>query len=128
MLPEFFQEQCIRLYTKEADPEQRKLLKHAFYKWCKQEVYPVPIGKFCVQFFSIHFDRKTNTYCRNEGTIDDGWLTCDFTSFFNSFAVISGRVLGDNESLCAMDPRLCLKRFLPGAYLEPATARPAYQC
>ena len=44
MLPEIFQEQYIRLYTKEADPELRKLLKHAFFKWCKEKVYPVPIG------------------------------------------------------------------------------------
>ena len=29
-------------------------------------------------------------------------MTCDFTSFFNSISVISGRFLDDNERLCAM--------------------------
>ena len=36
----------------------------------------------------------------------DGWMTCDFTSFFNSISVISGRCSDDNERLCAMEHRL----------------------
>ena len=41
----------------------------------------------------------------------DGWMTCDFTSFFNSISGISGRCLDDNERLCAMELRLRLRRF-----------------
>ena len=43
----------------------------------------------------------------------------DFTSFpFNNISVVSGRWLGDKIRLCAMDPRLQLKRFSPQAGLE----------
>ena len=38
-------------------------------------------------------------------------MTCDFTSFFNSNSVISGRYLDDNERLCAMELGLRLRRF-----------------
>ena len=40
-----------------------------------------------------------------------GWMTCDFTSFFNSISVISGRCADNNERLCAMEPHLRLRRF-----------------
>ena len=53
----------------------------------------------------------------------DRWMTCDFTSFFNSVSVISGRWADDYERLCAMEPRLRLKRSLPQAGLELTTAR-----
>ena len=39
----------------------------------------------------------------------DGWMACDF----NSVSVISGRCLGDNERLCAVEPRLGLERLPP---------------
>ena len=42
---------------------------------------------------------------------------------FNSVSVISGRWADDNERLCAMEPRLRLKRFPPQAGIEPGTAR-----
>ena len=45
-----------------------------------------------------------------------GWMTCDFPPvLFNSISVISGRWVGDNERLYAMEPRLRLKRFPPSA-------------
>ena len=50
-----------------------------------------------------------------------GCMTCDFTNF-NSISVISGRWTGDNEKLCAMEPRLRLERSPPRAGLEPRTA------
>ena len=40
----------------------------------------------------------------------------------NSISVISGRCTGDNEKLCAMEPRLRLERSPPRAGLEPRTA------
>ena len=46
-----------------------------------------------------------------------------FYVLFNSISVISGPWLGDNERLCAMEPRLQLERFLPQVRLEPRTAR-----
>ena len=42
---------------------------------------------------------------------------------FNSISVISGRCMGDNERLHAMEPRVRLERFSPQAGLEPWTAR-----
>ena len=50
-----------------------------------------------------------------------GWMTCDFTSF-QQFSVISGRWARDNERLCALEPRLPLKRSTPQARLEPVAA------
>ena len=50
-----------------------------------------------------------------------GCVTCDFTNFY-SISVISGRWTGDNEKLCAMEPRLRLERSPPRAGLEPRTA------
>ena len=41
----------------------------------------------------------------------DGWMTCDFMSFTTVFSVISGQCADDNERLCAMEPRLRLRRF-----------------
>ena len=42
----------------------------------------------------------------------DGWMDdLRFYVIFNSISVISGRCLGDNERLCAMDFRLRLRRF-----------------
>ena len=38
-----------------------------------------------------------------------------FYVLFNSISVISGRWAGDNERLCAMEPRLRLKRSSPQA-------------
>ena len=49
--------------------------------------------------------------CFHECVCMDGWLTCDFTSFFNSISVISGRCMVDHESLCEMELRLRLRRF-----------------
>ena len=43
--------------------------------------------------------------------IDGGRMTCDFTSFFNSISVISGRCLDDNERLFTMELRLRLSKF-----------------
>ena len=50
-----------------------------------------------------------------------------FYLLLNSISVISGRRLGNNERLCAMEPRLRLKKFLPQAGLKPGTAKSADQ-
>ena len=44
---------------------------------------------------------------------------------FNSISVIPGRLEGDNERQCAMEPRLLLKKIPPPTGLEPMTARSA---
>ena len=44
-------------------------------------------------------------------------------AFFNSISVISGRCVGDNERLCAMESRLRLKISLPQAGHETGAAR-----
>ena len=56
-----------------------------------------------------------------------GWLILirDFTSFSNVFLVASGRWVGDNERLCAMEPRELFNKFPPPACLEPGNARSA---
>ena len=42
----------------------------------------------------------------------DGWMDdLQFNVLFNSISVISGGWEDDNERLCAMEPRLQLKRF-----------------
>ena len=42
----------------------------------------------------------------------DGWMDdLRFYVLFNSISVISGRWADDNERLCAMEPRLRLRRF-----------------
>ena len=42
----------------------------------------------------------------------NGWMDdLRFYVLFNSISVISGRCLGDNERLCAMELRLRLRRF-----------------
>ena len=42
----------------------------------------------------------------------DGWMDdLRFYVLFNSVSVISGRWADDNERLCAMEPRLRLRRF-----------------
>ena len=54
----------------------------------------------------------------------DGWMDdLRFYVLFNSISVISGRWADDNERLCAMEPRLRLKRSSPQAGLELTTAR-----
>ena len=50
-----------------------------------------------------------------------------FYVLVNSILVSSGRWLGNYERLCAMEPRLRLKKSLPQAGLEPGTARSADQ-
>ena len=52
----------------------------------------------------------------------DGWMTCEFTSFSTVF-VISGRRTYDNERLCAMEPRLRLKRSPPQAGTATSVGR-----
>ena len=39
----------------------------------------------------------------------DGWMICDHVHF-NSISVTSGRWANDNERLCAIEPRLRLRR------------------
>ena len=51
-----------------------------------------------------------------------------FYVLFNSISVISGQRVGDNESLCAMQPLLGLKRSVPEAGVEPGTARLGVKC
>ena len=46
-----------------------------------------------------------------------------FYVLFNSISVISGRSADENERLCAMEPRLRVKRSSPQAGLELTTAR-----
>ena len=50
-----------------------------------------------------------------------------FLRLINSISVISGLWMNNNERLCAMKPRLRLKRFPPPAGLESETARSAGQ-
>ena len=60
-----------------------------------------------------------------DGSIDgwmDGWMD-GFYVLFNDMLVITGRWLVDNESLCAMKPRLRLKKNPPQAGLQPRTTR-----
>ena len=61
------------------------------------------------------YDLKVCTFIELNDLINlhemDGWMTCDFTSFFYSISVISGRCLDDNERLCAMELRLWMRRF-----------------
>ena len=45
---------------------------------------------------------------------------CDL---FNNISVMSGQWVGDNERLCAMQPRLRLERSPLQAELEPVAAR-----
>ena len=53
----------------------------------------------------------------------DRWMDgLRFHVLFNSISVISGQWTGDNERLCAISPRLRLKRSPPQAGLEPGTA------
>ena len=40
-----------------------------------------------------------------------------------NISVLSGRWLGDNETMCAMEPRLCLEIFPTQVRLVPRTAR-----
>ena len=54
----------------------------------------------------------------------DGWMdNLQFYVLFNSISVISGRRADENERLCAMEPRLRVKRSSPKAGLELTTAR-----
>ena len=53
----------------------------------------------------------------------DGWMNdLLFYVLFNSISVIWGRWAGDNERLCAMEPRLRLKRSSPKVGLQFTTA------
>ena len=52
------------------------------------------------------------------------WMNdLSFYVLFNSSSVISGRWADDNESLCAMEPRLRLRRFHLERGIELGTAR-----
>ena len=59
-----------------------------------------------------------------DGSLDD----FRFNIFFNSISVILGRCMGDNERLCAMEPRTQWTRSRPQAGLKSGMARPAGQC
>ena len=62
------------------------------------------------------------------GIMKDGWLDdLRFYVLFNSISVISGRWAGDNERLCAMEPRLRLRRSRLRWGIELGTARSVYQ-
>ena len=50
------------------------------------------------------------------------WLALAILRIFNSISVISGRWTGDNEKLCATEPRLQLERSPPRAGVETRTA------
>ena len=64
---------------------------------------------------------------RNGKTILKSGLMDDLRLYilFNNISVISGRWVGDYERLCAMEPRLRLKRPPDQAGLKPGTARSA---
>ena len=50
-------------------------------------------------------------------------MTLRFYILLNSISVISGRLLDDNEKLCAIEPLWRLERFPPQAGLELGIAR-----
>ena len=59
-------------------------------------------------------------------TLVQGWMSdLRFYVLFNSTPGISGRWVGNNEKLLAIEPRLRLKKSSPQAGLEPGTARQA---
>ena len=58
----------------------------------------------------------------------DGWMDdLRFIVLLNSISVRLGQRAGDNEWLCAMEPRLRLKRSSPQSGMELGTARSAGQ-
>ena len=74
---------------------------------------------------SKEFDRKCVNGCADYVSLDsrrcialrmDNWR---FNVLFDSISVISGRWLGDNERLCAKEPRLWSGRLLPQAGSNP---------
>ena len=53
-----------------------------------------------------------------------GWMNDEYLClFYNSISVISGQWAGDNQRMCAMEPRLQMKKSSPQAGLEPGAAR-----
>ena len=63
-------------------------------------------------------------YCRPVDSIkEDGWVF-DMRLYVlsNNISVISGRWTGNDEILCAMEPRLQLKKSLPQVGLKHGTA------
>ena len=56
----------------------------------------------------------------------DRWMTCNLYIILNSILVLSWQWDGDNERLCAMEPCLHIKRFLPLG-IKLGTARSAGQ-
>ena len=72
------------------------------------------VSKYAMFDESISKDDKdmarTGNYTWDENKMD-GWMTCDFTSFFNSVSVISERCMDDHERLCAMELRSRLRRY-----------------
>ena len=62
-------------------------------------------------------------YSGHLGQMDD----LQFYALFNSISVMSGRWKGNTERLCAMEPRLRLKRFLPSAGTKPGSVSLASQ-
>ena len=60
----------------------------------------------------------------NKATSLKLWMDdLEFLMLSYSILVISGRWVGDNEKLCAMEPLLGLKRFPPPGGLKPGTTR-----
>ena len=71
-----------------------------------------------------HVGHMTRTGWRLDGWID-GWM--QFYVLFNSISVISGRWVGDNKRVSALESRSWLQRSTFLAGLEPETARSAGQ-
>ena len=74
---------------------------------CAYSFIPAPclLALFSPQLF---YNNSLQTLDRHRWM--DGWMTCDFTSFSTVFQS-SGQWADDNEMLCAMEPRLWLRRF-----------------
>ena len=74
--------------------------------------------------YFVGFDDIFETFFFSYSDLIDGWVICDFMSFFNSSSVISGLWASDTDRLCAMAPRLRLKRSTLQAELKLRTAGP----
>ena len=98
--------------------------KTKFYMTTKNRIKFGLVGK---KIYGIDRDRACQ---HNRAPLKtDGWMV-DYlwlNVLFNSISLILGRWLGDNEKLCAMEPRLRLERFPSQAGLEPGTARSVAQ-
>ena len=57
----------------------------------------------------------------------DRWMTCDFTPFFNSIFITSGRWADDNKKLSAMESNFLVKKIRTHIRLEPGTVKSAGQ-